>query len=343
MHLNQPRYGFIDCIKAIAALMIVIYHFSEAEFLQFEFIPDGAYIPSVGKCLLGLCSAGVPLFFMVNGFLTSNKDYGLKKTLLKVFNILKIYFFWGTIICLLISPDRLSFGLLWQAIKTNVWIFWFFKTLAFLYLFNFAVHRLPEKWSTTVKTLIFSGLLLFPFLSNLLWVIAKLILADISVPTWGHTGVFTLYSIVYYLLPSIVPSSLRLSNPVSILLIAIGLALNFLEVYVYSNAYLQLIDNVNGLFPTIGALCISVGVWCLIKNNYKADSTGYVRLVNWIGSNALGVYIFHIPLIYALKNWFQPPMNPALGIIACIMIAILASLINTLIKKTPCIRWLIKI
>lgn len=60
----MKRIIHIDAVKVIASFMIVVYHFTEYGFIDFGFTVGKDYIPGLGKCFLGLCSAGVPLFFL---------------------------------------------------------------------------------------------------------------------------------------------------------------------------------------------------------------------------------------------------------------------------------------
>jgi surface polysaccharide O-acyltransferase-like enzyme len=93
--MNKERLLYIDCMKAIAAFMVAIYHFSECKFFDFGYSINSEYIPGFGKILLGLCCSSVPLFFLCNGITTSAKSYSLRKTVSKLLNIVKVYIFWG--------------------------------------------------------------------------------------------------------------------------------------------------------------------------------------------------------------------------------------------------------
>ena len=60
------RIVSLDVIKILSAFMVVFYHYRFFDLGHFE---NGRYLLSVPQFLLCLCSASVPLFFMVNGAL----------------------------------------------------------------------------------------------------------------------------------------------------------------------------------------------------------------------------------------------------------------------------------
>ena len=73
---NQRRVFGYDVIKALAMFMVVFYHLF---MLDFAFVPGEFYVPNFNKIIQMLCTSSVPMFFMVNGALTSNKRQTFKK------------------------------------------------------------------------------------------------------------------------------------------------------------------------------------------------------------------------------------------------------------------------
>lgn len=77
---NVKRYAYIDLIKTIAIIMVIILH---SGLLKTDFImlKSGR---SMIQFAVRIISEGVPLFVMVNGFLILHKDkFELKKHLKK--------------------------------------------------------------------------------------------------------------------------------------------------------------------------------------------------------------------------------------------------------------------
>lgn len=129
----NKRNANLDLIKSIACISVVGLH-------------------AVGMnnyTLYYICDCGVPLFFMVNGYLLlsrENADY--RYACRKILHILKVVFFWNLLITIpvlifrhkFVNPFRLAFDSLLQ--KGYLWHFWFFGALLVIYLFLPLLHRL---------------------------------------------------------------------------------------------------------------------------------------------------------------------------------------------------------
>lgn len=96
-----------------------------------------------------LCDCGVPLFFMVNGYLLlSREQAGYPYAIRKIAHILKIVLSWNFLITIPVfifrqkfaNPLRLAFDSLLQ--RGYLWHFWFFGSLIIIYLFLPLLHRL---------------------------------------------------------------------------------------------------------------------------------------------------------------------------------------------------------
>ena len=207
---------------------------------------------------------------------------------------------------------------------------WFLKTLVMLYIFNYIYNHLPNKiiWGY----FFILCLLIYPFATNFYWFIRVLLNPETNFPHWGITGFFTMYSIVYYLLPQYLSQMINVR--VCIILILIGFIINFFVVYVYSNFFKAIQDNGNALFPTFGTLLITIGIWKVFKN-YEGSlifTKTIKRLITFFCDNTLGIYIFHLPIIFAFKYLIVEPVNFLSGIAICVVILILSTLISSTIK-----------
>ena len=334
------RIDFIDILKFLSAFMIIIYHFSEFGVFDYGYETNSIYYPGLGKTLLGLCSASVPLFFLINGFLTINKKYSLKKILFKVLSIIKVYFIWGFIICFFLNIKNLTFVSILNSFRADLGWFWFLKTLAFLYIFNYIFNHLSNKdfWGKLIIIL----LLIYPFATNLLWVFLAFFNPNIVIPAWGITGLFTLYSLVYYLSSKYFSKNLNILT--CIILIILGLILNYFEVFVYSNIFKRIQDNVNAFFPTYAALFITLGIWNIFRNiKFNFSTTIFGNFICYIGKNALGIYILHIPIILFFRRFITGTLTGLEGILICLLILFLATSISSLIKSIKPLGWLLKI
>ncbi len=148
--MDNRRNANLDLIKSLACISVV-----------------GLHAVSMNNyTIYYLCDCGVPLFFMVNGYLLLSKeqmDYSY--VLHKIVRIFKIVFSWNLLIAIpvlifrqkLMNPFRLVFDSLLQ--KSYLWHFWFFGALIMIYLLLPMLHRLffQKKHYHRIACLIFMG------------------------------------------------------------------------------------------------------------------------------------------------------------------------------------------
>lgn len=292
MEGNGRIFGY-DLIKALAMFFIVLYHFNSVDF---GIVPeDGWYFPNVTKFFYAFCSAGVPLFFMVNGALLSLKHMKLKKCFEKSIRLLFVAIIWTAIFTCVLYPLIQGRGL--PSIGEFQNYYWFLYTLSALYWINYVLSK-----SKRLKFIVLILLIIFPFITNLFWEVYVLIHQEASIPSWGHTGVFTMYSVVYYYLGAFV-SKRKFSNAFSVLLLILGLFMVNAEVIIRSTHDKQIYDGVNSCFPTLGALFLSTGLFALLKK-IKLDSVGNLKkFISFIGSNTIGIYILHLFCLVQIKEY----------------------------------------
>ena len=330
------RNEYIDILKGLAAYMIVLYHFTEYGFVDFGFRTGEPYFPMMSKILLGICAAGVPIFFWTNGITTIDKNYSLRKAGLRLFNIAKVYFLWGTMGYLILSQSRVTFANIGAGLIHNVYYFWFFKTLGLLVVIQWVYAKIGRpKWLMLAG---WTMLFVFPFITNTVFDIVRFIKPEYPQPAWAHTGVFTLYSLVYFFGCKIITRE----NPlwINVALIIAGAVLNAFVVWVNARGAKIIPDNVNGMFPSLGALMMTVGIIQIIRKYHGFPGK---LVISWFGRNCLGIYIFHVPMIFLFRRMYDGtmPMTAAVGI--SILILIVAASLTEAIQRTPFVRQLIKI
>ena len=321
----------IDILKAFAAFLVCFYHF---QLLDFGIYVDSIYVPNLNKVITGICSASVPLFFLLTGVFALQINKGMKYYLTKAFNCIKIYVIWGLLLGVinnLINGRHITF----KSIILNIDFLWFFQALSMLYIFSIFFHKQKSMVSINIIMII---LLICPFLLNLIYDILVFINPNIS-PV--HTGCLRLYSIVYFLLPVFLKQNI--SKLTNVLLIIIGLILITFEVYVYSNYYSYIYDGVNSSFPTIGALLITVGIYQLFMTAKFRDNK-ITHYITFLGRNCLGIYIIHMPLILIYRQFISVEKTSIfIAIILTIITITLSALIYWSLKKIQVIKWTLKL
>lgn len=131
--MNGERNTNLDLIKSVACISVVGLH----------------AVNMNNYTLYYLFDCGVPLFFMVNGYLLLLREQaGYRYVLYKIAHILKVVVSWNFLIAVpvlifrqkLINPFRMAFDSLLQ--KGYLWHFWFFGALILIYLILPVLHLL---------------------------------------------------------------------------------------------------------------------------------------------------------------------------------------------------------
>lgn len=322
-----------DIIKAIAAFLICIYHLDILDFGSF--ISGQIYYPNWNKFVMGICSAGVPLFFMINGGLILPKHNSNKYFISKAINALKIYFIWSIIcgsIITLIYKNNFTFENIIQAIN----YLWFFQSLAFLYLFSILFNIIKKnKYSRILPIIIF----ICPFVINFLYDI--FLIFDINIKP-HRTGFFRLYSLLYFTLLFFYKPHFSFIK--SFIFIILGLFLIAMDVYLFTNYNGYIFDGVNSSFPTIGALFITLGIYCVFNNIEYDPNSRIVKIAAFWGKNCLGIYLFHMPIIVFIKQFLvHGKVNILYALFITIIIMTISSILFYFLRKIQFIKWALKL
>lgn len=324
--MEKRIFGY-DLIKAVAIFLIVLYHLGSVDFGSVP--PEGWYVPNLTKILYAFCAAGVPLFFMVSGALQASKPLVLRRCVEKSVRLIAVAVFWTLIFKCVLYP------LIMHAEYPNFGEFknyyWFLYTLAELYWINYIVGR--SKWLRICVTAV---LILFPFLTNLIWVFILGMNQSAQLPSWGHTGVFTMYSVAYFYLGGYL-SKREVRSLWALLLIFIGLLLVNGEVVVMSTYYREVYDGVNACFPTVGAMAMSAGLFSLMKPIRMEQAPTLRSWFSLVGSNTIGVYILHLFALMMIREFIfnNQPVHVLLALLTVVMVVAVTSMISSAIRKSP--------
>lgn len=305
MSSTSRIFGY-DLLKALTMIGIVFYHLHS---IAFDGVPqDGSiYYPGVGKFFYGLLSAGVPMFYMVNGAIVGLKNPPLRKCLKTAGRLTALSIFWTLIFkwCLfpwlLDEPRTFNLGQLWEH-------YWFFYTFSFVYLFTWLLNRV-----TWLRWLVIGSLVIFPFLTNQAWDLILYFSPHTSFPSWGHSGAMTLYTIVYYYMGRSM-ANLHVARWIACLSLFAGLLLVNFKVYVMTNAMGEVFDSVSSCLPTVGAMLVNSGFFLLLKDVNPNPASHLSRFLSFIGQRTLGVYLFHLFFVklILLYCWGYQDQNPLL-------------------------------
>lgn len=128
----SERIVYIDWLKIIAALMVVMIHTSGMLYLN---NPEGSFSYLLGFWNQELVRPAVPLFFMISGALLLRPGYDAspRKMVSKALKLLALMLIWSLVYALVdVHPMTLK-GIVFATIKGH-FHFWFFEYLIGLYL-----------------------------------------------------------------------------------------------------------------------------------------------------------------------------------------------------------------
>ena len=341
----------------MAAFMVCFYHLSmHYGMLDMGYIKNNIYIPNINRLIVNFCAMSVPLFFMVNGSLVLSKEYGVKKLIKRAIKLMIMYISWIIIISFIASKLRGSlydFNFIEMIINignSDTVHLWYLRTTAILMIITPIIKKISKSKYSYILNIIIMLLIIFPFTYNYLIILFKYLNID-KLNILPRTGLFTMYSILYYILGKIIYDNIEYINKhfnnikyFAIILILLGWILVTFEVIFWTNINRSLFDGVNSSFPTLGALCMSLGAFILISNIKLVEESKMKNIVQFISSKSMGIYIFHMPMILFLKTQLNIASIPLyLSIITTFIIIVICIFTTYLLNKIPIIRSLLKI
>lgn len=332
----QKRNIGLDVIKGFAAWLVCMLHLLRVDFGIV--IPGETYFPNLSKIIYGLCACSVPLFFFVNGYLVGFRQNRPKQILGKIANLFKLRVVWGIIIgiilCIILKqPYTLS------SFKELTFYLWFFEALIIIYAFLLVWDKIKyNKWSKVIPVALF----IVPFCTNFIGLVLTYL--GYTLPDFfGHTGLFRLYGIFYFILPFYLKGR-TFSFWGAIVSVIMGVAIIAIEVYVWSNVTGTVYDGMNACFPTIGALLMTLGFFSLFTTKVHNEKNKILQYVAWLGRNCMGIYIFHIPFVAIFRTYINTTYLPT---VCAIMVSggviTMSALIYSCLLKNKFIGYLLKI
>lgn len=322
--MRKRIVGF-DLLKCIAIFSVVVYHFGCVDFGRYS--PYDGYTPNITKIFYELFACSVPLFFIVNGALT-NSFKGMK-----TIKYLSLSLFYPIFFYLLIFPaldfipaNQYSLRYILFSMEFKG-VYWFLFTIGILYI----VDALANYFKLT--KVLFIILLICPFVSNLIWTVLIYVNPNIILPFWGHWGVYTLFSFVYFCIGRYL-KDYDCHNIFKFLLCILGWWLLVFEVISFSNYFKNVYDGVNSSFPTMGALLLSTGIYLWLKGNTNMPPSLNIY-ISFIGRNTMGIYVFHMFFVYGYRYLFSTNnINVFIALLLSFCIVNITAVISELICKT---------
>lgn len=341
----MKRQAYLSYIRALACIAIVILHTTDAAVILYQDqISNGERIASLSVvyCMMW----AVPCFVMVTGalLLDKNRSVSLKDVFRKyILRILIALFAFALIFAFfdsLMNRDGggLSFipkGIV-NALTGNSWAhLWYLYLLIGLYLFLVIYRAVAHHIS--VKEYRYMLLVFLIFLS----ILPILKIWNIEAGFYIHTA--TIYPFYLFAGYAIADGKIRISRPVAILLLIIGVA--GIVVFNILAARRIEISNSNLLgYSSIFVVALSAGVFSLVKSIptdriahtqvsptihvYEEHKPGFFgRILLEIDRCSFGIYLIHMIFVrLVLRYWQVNPfaLQPSILVFIGLILAFLA-------------------
>ena len=352
----KQRYAYIDLIKTIAIIMVIILH---ASLFTTDFIKLGTADSAIQYAIRIICE-GVPLFIMVNGFLLLHKgNFDLKKHLKKTLKIFLLLIIWSIIVYVvkvMMIYGKISPILLWQNIWTtgtnNIYtgMFWFLQNLITLYLMYPIIKNIYDNNKQLYKY-VFIIVIISSVGIRFLQMITQLIESKNLNLIINYITKFNIFlnrdfllffMIGGYLYENKEMFTIKNTRNKYIIIGILSWGLSFLYAYIMSVKNNETYPN-NFNCSSIFMVFIMIGIFA-ISNMYKDNGRIYNKIITSIGKNSLGIYFIHIIILDIISKYL--PILNSTKILICIkiLITVIASWGLTLgLGKIPKLKELVKI
>lgn len=291
-----------------------------------------------------LCGCGVPLFFMVNGYLMLSKDtVNYSYIGRKILQLLKIVFCWNLLIAIpvlllrhkLVNPFTLSINSLLQ--KGYLWHFWFFGALLILYLILPPLHRFIKK---DLRFHVLTLLILFIIcMTDSQLSIASGSPLQASIPQSFRLWIWLFYFTVGGLIPILMPIIRKIKPGTHTTLLILSACLND-----FANkriGYYLLHERLAEYFyDEITSIIFYILLFTLLMR-IPLNTTIEKKVVS-ASSLTMGIFILHPILLTGIRSFYDPARQ--FEVFAFwIWLTVLSALIVHFMLKIPLVRELFRL
>ena len=337
---NKNRIIYLDMLKIISCIFIVIIHVTAPGFYGFK-LKSASWIADVSFNLIARFA--VPVFVMVSGalFLNENKEIDVKKIWKKnILHLSLIYVFW-TLIYAIYSIYNLNgklsiINVLKTSIKSSYYHLWFIPMLIGIYIIiPLLKPMVKNKKLIEYFLIIFLLLKIIPFTLDLFGISTiHSLVTRIDIPLLSYTGYFVLgHYINTFEIDKKRRKIIYIAGIISYIVSVVGTIL--FSVY-KSKAY----ETFNKEF-SITTFFMSLAIFTLFKYLFKEEKfkEKTQKIIIHLSQMTLGIYVIHAIFRDLLKNQMGLSFTKIYNLPLAFLIIIIASYICTyILSKLPIIK-----
>ena len=293
----------LDVIRALAIVFVVVNH-------SIEFIFPFGYNNRESFCtmpytyqsfqfiMFTLGRLGVPLFFMLTGFLLLSRNYDSKEKIVRFYKknfivLLAVWYFWIVLYNLfflvmeqkpIVFRDIMSELLLYK--KVPLMHTWYMKEIIMIY-------AILPLLSIAIKS--FGHIRMIIIVIFLISLINKFYIGSWKVDFLSNRLIYTSYVLIGYYFTT---KSTKVYKKLNLSIIIIGfMILVIWQIHLYHIGKPQNVWYTNPILFIISALLFPV----LKGYDWKAKTKGVIELVSRF---SFGVYLLHVPIMKLLLHYF---------------------------------------
>ena len=348
---NPQRLCSLDILKTIAIFLVITLH---AGVWKTDFLQDGIFdFNQWMQYSFRLLAEGVPLFFMVNGYLLfRKKSFDFDKHIKKIVNIAMVYALWNILLTLnqvLTHKEAVEFQSMVRHFISGDYtsILWFFKSLIFVYILFPVIKHAFDKEKKLYQSL---------FLIVLLFTVGSRFIAetDVVLKSTGFDFLTGISGFLYEFLP------LSSNGMTSLCYFMLGGMLLDYEgsvkekrikwiiagfiAWIVEIGWHTILSNLRGAtfgsfwFGNICEIIICIGLFAVFMNIKLNKSLE--TLFKITGDTTMAVYLLHTIFLSRIYN----PLGGVLGRLAfSAFIGIICVVIGFVLGKIPYVKRIIKI
>ena len=333
---NKERYYWIDYLKVISILLVVVLHTVNIGIVNNKNV-SGGFIYYFG-------TIAIPLFFMIDGYLLLSKERDYKYTFkrIKKISIIVLFYYFIIFIPFIIFKNNSSlFQVLFKTLEKEGFFyqFWFLGSLIIvnllLPLFSKLINNNYKLYKVITIIMIIICILvdLLNIFLNKNYNLNIRIIMPQTFRLWTWFGYFLLGGLFikenYF-------NKINIFNHFILCLVFYSL---LIVIATKSSYWLYGTKYAESFYDSI--LCILVN--CLLFSLFKKiNFSGPKNIIEQLSKLTMGVYIYHIPIIILIKKVLTFNNNYQCMLLF-ILVSILSFVTSYIISKIPILKETIKI